>query len=180
MARLASLPSFSSLYSFASSPLRPSSPVSSYSELPAYRSEDQNELGAEHTTPRAAVQSFSTSPPSRGLALAAAAQEPELQLSADCGSCGAPVVMRMPTWLTTMHRRQYEEAMWEVQAAREQACCEQHGASSASRRERVVAIAVGGAKALRDSPVSQNGADEVVMGKVSMRTAERSAELTFR
>lgn len=157
MARLASLPSFSSLYSFGSSPRRPSSPISTCSELPAYRSDDrlaQHDAEAEeHATPRAVMQSFSTSPPSRGLALASAAREPELQLHADCSACGAPVVMRMPSWLTTVHRRQYEEAMWEVQQAREQACCEQHGVVSASRRDKVVAGAVGAAKAFRDSPL---------------------------
>lgn len=165
MARLASLPSFSSLYPFASSPRRPSSPVSSYSDLPAYRSEDRlvqhgGDLTMdEHSTPRAVMQAFSPSSPiasPRGMTLAAgsSAQEPELQLSAECGACGSPVVMRMPTWLTSGHQRRYEQAMWEVQQMRDRACCEHHGLGSASRRDRIVAAAVGGAKAFRDSPVS--------------------------
>lgn len=157
MAGLVSISSFSSLYDLVSSPLRPSSPIDySPGEPPSHatpafddRLVHHHVSSEEHSTPRQALQPPSSHPGSP----LAHAQEPELQLTTECQACGACVVMKMPAWLSNMNRTriEYEQAMWEAQMAR-QAC--NHEQVGPSRRDRVVAIAVGGAKAFRESPVS--------------------------
>lgn len=160
---LTSMPSFSSLYDLVASPLRPSSPVNGYfaadsttsTEDRLVRQPSHSTSHDSHSTPRQPqnlhMQPYSNFP-SFSPPLLPPVQEPSLQLTADCPSCGATVVMRAPSWLSTMHetRREYEEAIWEAQMARE--ACVEHGGPS--RRDRVVNVAVGTAKAFRESKVS--------------------------